>query len=499
MSSPRPFRGRSPRPVWAALALVAAALLWFAQTLAWYPDEGFHLLAAQMVGGGAMPYRDFFYQHPPLFAYLYAGWMGLFGATWRSAHALSALLTAAMIALVADYAVNRQAPSRTSAGIVAILLAGLTVPVVFLGTVGHPYALCMFLCVLAFRLAVRGRVTSDRRVLVLAGAAAGGAALSSLLVAPLIPVMAVWLAVFGPAARRFRNSGWFLLGLAIWLPPLAWLFAQAPRAFLFELFEYQLFYRGPTWRMPPASSFVEGGHVLARWAGSGEMLPRILLAAVGLVVVFFRRSPDDPPQADSVLAAAIVTALALFLCVPYPTFSFYFVVVVPFVAVLASRGAQCLIDALPLRRLPTIARRAAVAVALAAIFVRAVNGNLYLFRMPVWENVERIAVEINRVAPAGTPVYAAHPLIYFAARRVPIAGTESRFGSELELPAEFAASLGVVPTTTIDNWIGQARYGAVWMYQDDPRINSLALATIYRNREAAPLNSDGLLFWKAAR
>ena len=64
---------RSARDFWASLRPV------------FYYDEGFPLLAAQLINAGKIPYADFFYQHTPLYAYLTAGWFRLFGDTWRSA------------------------------------------------------------------------------------------------------------------------------------------------------------------------------------------------------------------------------------------------------------------------------------------------------------------------------------------------------------------------------------------------------------------------------
>src|SRR5579872_7438397 len=66
--------------VWIA---IAAGLLWYAQTLAFTEDEGFHLLAAQLVKGGMRPYLDFFFPQTPLNAYWNAWLMRLLGESWR--------------------------------------------------------------------------------------------------------------------------------------------------------------------------------------------------------------------------------------------------------------------------------------------------------------------------------------------------------------------------------------------------------------------------------
>ena len=48
-------------------------------------DEGFYLLAADLVMRGERPYLDFFYPQTPLLPYLYGAWLRLFGHTWVAA------------------------------------------------------------------------------------------------------------------------------------------------------------------------------------------------------------------------------------------------------------------------------------------------------------------------------------------------------------------------------------------------------------------------------
>ncbi len=58
--------------------LLAAALLIYSQTYSFADDEGFHLLAAQLIGRGHRRYLDFFFPQTPLNAYWNAvGWVSL--------------------------------------------------------------------------------------------------------------------------------------------------------------------------------------------------------------------------------------------------------------------------------------------------------------------------------------------------------------------------------------------------------------------------------------
>ena len=53
----------------AAALAIGCGLLIYAETMAFYWDEGFHVLAAQLIGRGSRPYLDFFFPQPPLNTY----------------------------------------------------------------------------------------------------------------------------------------------------------------------------------------------------------------------------------------------------------------------------------------------------------------------------------------------------------------------------------------------------------------------------------------------
>src|SRR5262245_66535761 len=92
---------------WLAVCAVAAAiacgLLIYAETMAFYWDEGFHVLAAQLIGRGSRPYLDFFFPQPPLNAYWNAALMSIFGESWRVVHAAAAIATGTAVLLAADF------------------------------------------------------------------------------------------------------------------------------------------------------------------------------------------------------------------------------------------------------------------------------------------------------------------------------------------------------------------------------------------------------------
>src|SRR5215831_19331739 len=90
-------------PQWLVLCAAALAigcgLLIYAETMAFYWDEGFHLLAAQLINRGSRPYLDFFFPHPPLNAYWNAACRRILGESWRVVHVAAAIATGTAVLL----------------------------------------------------------------------------------------------------------------------------------------------------------------------------------------------------------------------------------------------------------------------------------------------------------------------------------------------------------------------------------------------------------------
>src|SRR5271163_1144785 len=108
------------------VALLTAGLVAYAVTVSFTWDEGFHLLAAQLILSGKRPYLDFFHAQTPLYAYWNAGWMRIFGQSWRTAHAVSTLLTGGAVMLTADLALAlfRGLRGRLAWALMAAMLVG---------------------------------------------------------------------------------------------------------------------------------------------------------------------------------------------------------------------------------------------------------------------------------------------------------------------------------------------------------------------------------------
>src|SRR5690349_11161664 len=122
--APSPRRGGTYRWVAGLVWCYAAALLVYSQTRAYTWDEGYHLLAAQLIAAGKRPYIDFCFPQTPLNAYWNAAWMRLLGESWRVPQALAAVLTSGAVFLMADYVFVRfPVPRWRAAAAAAAVLA----------------------------------------------------------------------------------------------------------------------------------------------------------------------------------------------------------------------------------------------------------------------------------------------------------------------------------------------------------------------------------------
>jgi hypothetical protein len=266
--------------------------------------------------------------------------MGLFGESWHVTHAVAALAVTAAILVVADY-VYRRFPDpawRLSAALTAALGLGLNALVVTYGTLAQAYGFCLLLIVCAFRCAVEA--ARRRNLLYAAGAGcfAAAAAGSSLLTAPVAPVLLGWLLWQGHPRGRTPALVAFCAGAVVPLLPMLWLFAQAPAQVFFDVVEYHGLYRQVGWPGAPEHNV----DVYLAWIDSGQALVLGGLAAAALLAVV-RREPFGRWRAELVLCGVLAAAQMAYLCTIFPTLERYFLFAVPFLAVLAPAGLSVLV------------------------------------------------------------------------------------------------------------------------------------------------------------
>lgn len=450
------------------LSLIAAGLVAYSQTWAFSWDEGFHLLAAQLVKGGKQPYVDFLFAQAPLNVYLNALWMRLFGETWQVPHAASALFSAGAMFLTADYVWRRFSPAgwRFAAAVTAGLSVGLNVAVVQFGTVGQAYGAALLLLVAGFRMAVRrgGWWTAFG-----AGLFSGGAAACTLLTAPAAPILLIW--IVGPQ-RAWKKAAPFLAGVLLAFVPLIRLFVEAPRQTLFNVVQYHMIYRAVNWYSATAHNI----GVLTAWLNSAQALLLILLAAYGLT-----RQWDAERRADLRLCAWLAGILALHLSTARPTFEQYFLLTVPFLSILAAAAIHT--------AGPRLALTYAVLISLG--LAKVLYDGRDDFR---WSDFEPVARKVAAVAPPGSPILADEH-VYFLMKRQPPSGMECDDSHKLTFPARESALFHVVPRAEVNQGIKSGAFSAVEMCDSDDTIEELGMRQVYAHNAVF---GDCEVFWRPA-
>lgn len=470
-------------PLVAALAAVTAALFIHSQLLACGGDEGFHLMAAKRVAAGQRLYLDFFYQHVPLYPLLLAGWMKVFGETWRSAHALSALCSAGSAALAGLWFSSRLRGERwgNAAAVSAACFTALHGQVIVFGTVAHPYAPCLLFTMAAFHAACRHAEGPSRRRAFLAGLFAGAAAACSLLAAPVLPVLGVRL-LRGPAARR--SAAFFAAGALVPFLPLFTLAALGPRETWFNVVGYHLAERWRGWDSPIVRNVKTAA---GWWIDMPQTLLLSLLAALGVL----RPDQDALRRRELVLAAWLALSLGIFIACIVPTFPQYFVLLIPFLAVPAAQGLRALGAALFPRARPAMVVLPAVAVfALGA--ARPYSRALAQPRV-TWPVLERAAREARAVTPPGGSILADEE-VYFAGGDLAPDGLGNRYGTMMRAEARAKARVRALGDAEIAARVRNGAFDAAIYWVEDPRIRRYELAGHFDHRKTVGYFE---LFWGA--
>jgi hypothetical protein len=447
-------------------------MLLYSQTMAFAWDEGFHLLAAQLILRGKRPYLDFLFSQTPLIAYWNAGWMALLGETWRAPHAMAALMTVAAVFLAAGY-LWRHFPIphwRFRAALVCGIAFGLNPLVVSYGALAQAYGLCLVLIVAAFRLSL---LAVGRRGILApfaAGLLSGAEANCSLLTAPAPAVLFAWGLVYERAGRRLPKAAAFAAGVLAAFLPLLWLFAQSPRNVIFGVLKYNLFFREVQWEGVTDHNI----GVFLSWIDSADALLLLVLAAAGLIYVRDHSGWASARRAEFYLCLWMAVALAVHVSLARPTFERYYLFVVPFLSIPSAAGLYWIatrFEAATWRFRPVAAVSVLVALALAkALFTDRDDF--------AWHDLYQAASTVNRVTPHSGSLLADES-IYFLTRRIPPEGMELADSHKLELPESVARRLHVVSNQQLQSRVRSGEFDTVETCWDEDVINELGLNAIY--------------------
>lgn len=463
-------------------------------------DEGLHLLASQLLKRGKWPYLDFVYQHPPAYIALNAVWMFAFGESWRSVHALSALLTFAMIAVICEFSYTRFRGTgwEVPATAMIALLVGLNVLVLQNGVSAQPFALTSLLSVVAFRLAVAAPRRPHTWLPLWSGLGAGIACLSSLLIVTVPLVLFIWLVRNCEANRRKQAAIQFLVGAAV---PAALMIPLLLRAFsqvVFNLLLFQLHHRTLDGHWTAHDAWQTHLHTLTDWLGMGQGLLFVLLPLLGVGYLAGHKPFDAIRRSELYLCAWVGGALCAWVSIPNPTFPWYYMPAVPFAGVLAVLGLFA-VHAHVLKGGRLIALLFVTCVVFSYDTAKWLSTFLNDPAEHEWQEVELIADEI-RARGCGS-LYASDMRVYFASRCPPQPGMESYAASWLSsLSQAEADSLHIVRQDAINRKIEAGDFSILVLNNYDARLDNPALLANYdasRRFEAHTLLVSKRRQWRA--
>ena len=466
--------------------VLGAGLMFYAQTSAFTGDEGFHLLAAQLIDKGKRPYIDFMFPQTPLNAYWNALWLRLFGQSWRVPHAVSTVLVIGAALLTADF-VWRRAPLsnkwRAGAAVSAMLMVSLNVMVVEYGPLAQAYGICLFLSVAAFRLTVRAVDQPAPFAAFGSGLCAGAAAACSLLTATAAPVYLLWMLVYNRKGSKLGKLVAYCLGGAIPFLPALLLWLQGPRQTMFNLFQYHLSFRTLYWPKTTQHDV----EIVTSWIDSGQALLLILLFIAGLLFIWRRSQWESAVRREFYLCAWLALGIGVEVCTAHPTFARYFLLMVPFVAILASIGLYTVSERIYRSESPVFPL-----VLLTFLFGLGLAKALYQRAGDVrtWAVHEHLAKKMDEVAPRNAPVFADEE-IYFVSGRTPPPGLEFSYSHRLKLPPALAAQLHVLTQDQINQMAAGGKFAAVASC-DDESIGAMHLDDIYAHKFE---DDDCVVYW----
>jgi hypothetical protein len=469
--------GRGPSRFWlyGIWAAMAAGLMAYAQTLAFTDDEGFHLLAAQLIKGGLRPYLDFCFPQTPLNAYWNAFLMQLFGESWRGPHAWAALETVAAMVLAAQFVLARlpERPWQVAGAIAATVMIGCNTNLVEFGPLGQAYGMSLFTVVCAFRLATAAVERRGWWLAAACGAFAGAAAASSLLTAGVGPVFAIWIWRGNRAGGRWSKTAAFASGAAIPFLPVLWLAVHSPWVVWFNVAKYQLYYRVVYWPKPLTHDL----DTLTGWLADPQSLLLGLLAIFGVLYIAKRSAWTRERRAEFYLCGWLALGIAAVLAFAHPTFGRYFCLVTPFVGILAvpglyAIGARVLQPERPVW--PVLILSTICAGTLARSICHDVSDSY------TWKDYEAVARKVLEVTPPGKQVFTEEE-VYFLLKRRPPSGMEFGYSHKLTLPPAVLAELHITSEDIQKQQLAAGAYASAATC-DDAVINDYALDKTFHQK-----------------
>jgi len=459
------------------IAAIGVALFVYSQTKAFAWDEGFHLLTAQLIKQGKRPYLDFVFSQTPLNAYWNAMWMRLVSESWQTPHGVAACMTT-LATLAAALWTLRHFPIpawRLPAAILVAFSIGFDIQVFEYGTVAQAYGLAIFCIVAAYCAAVAAVERANPLHAAASGFLACAAAASTLLTAPVAPVLLIWMWFCNRAGSKIVKSTAFLVAGAIPFLPVLRLYLEGPRQTIFSIVDYNFRYREVKWDGATEHNL----DVLTMWIESPQALLLGLLAIAGLWFVARRSGWDSEVRARFYLCAGLAAALGLHISVAKPTFQRYYLFLVPFLAILAAVGLYAIAA-----RMDREERPWRPVLLLCAFSVLAIGRMLFsTFDDLKWAQLEQLAGIVKQVSTDRNK-FLGDEQMYFLLGWTPPPGMELMDSHKIEtLPASEYKLLHLVPQMERDKRVLAGEFQTVESCGEEKYDLPIDLAKLYTQKK----------------
>jgi hypothetical protein len=304
-----------------------------------------------------------------------------------------------------------------------------------------------------------------------------------LLTAAVAPVLLVWIAIQNRAGSRWFKIALFLAAAGIPFLPVLLLFLASPGPVLFNIIQYQTIYRHAKWDGATGQDI----SVLISWIDSAQGLALVLLSGAGIWFVRRKSDWDAAQRSEFYLAGWLALGLGAELATAHPTFERYFLLVIPFAAILAMVGLFAVATRLGLGDQPSVP-----SLFLILLLSLGLGKALYEdFDSWSWQDCEKVAHQVQTHTPPRGNIWA-DELFYFLTRRPPPDGMEFSYAHDLDLPPRQAAEFHILPATKILDQVRAGLYNTVAAcYESDP-TDKINLPGLFRHKAEV---RDCTIYW----
>jgi 4-amino-4-deoxy-L-arabinose transferase-like glycosyltransferase len=199
---------------------------------------------------------------------------------------------------------------------------------------------------------------------------------------------------------------------------------------------------------------------------------------VGLLFVLGRSQWGDERKAEFYLCGWLTAGLGAYLAIAPITFPQYFILLIPFLSILAAVGIMAIASWLR----PAGRPNWLVAGVLVLFSAGLPWWILQQRRHLTWPQLEEVAKAVNRVTPKDGLVWA-DEIIYFAAQRTPPSGLENFDSHKLRLSPGDSAKLHVVPRADLYEWAALGRFASIAScWATDDWIDATGIRKVYADR-----------------